>query len=298
MAGKATNAYLRLLRPFTLLPPFVVTVAGGMMAIGYYSLEISQYIIPIILTGLVMAMINGASNALNQVFDVDIDRINKPYRPIPRGDIGIRDALAFSLVLYAVCILSSLYISPRAFIFALMFASLTILYSVPPIRLKQRLWASNITIATARSYMLLLAGWCAVPAASIMAMPIWYVGVILFIFLVGASATKDFTDIEGDKAHGMKTLPAVYGAKRAVLLISPFFVLPYLLIPVGTVMSWLPLASLQLTPMIVWAFYAVMVLGECATVPGKKFENSPMWVHMYLMMMALAIGFALVFLFG
>jgi len=179
---------------------------------------------------------------------------------------------------------------------AVIFSATTILYSVPPVRLKKRLWVSNITIAVARSWFLLLAGWVILPISRFWEPTIWAVGTILFAFLMGASTTKDFTDLEGDRKHGMRTLPVVYGIERTTALISPFFLVPFLFIPMGVTLRVLPVESIQLTPLIGWAFYIVMILSDSATVRGKNFENSLMWVHMYLMMMALMAGFAAIFL--
>jgi hypothetical protein len=57
----------------------------------------------------------------------------------------------------------------------------------------------------------------------------------------------------------------------------------------------LPLSSVKLTPMIGWGFYVVIILGSVASEPSKKLENSKMWFHMYMMMMALMLGLALVY---
>ena len=58
-----------------------------------------------------LAILNGASNALNQVTDLKSDKISKPYRPIPRGDIPINHALSIALVLYVISISLSLVVN-------------------------------------------------------------------------------------------------------------------------------------------------------------------------------------------
>ena len=49
----------------------------------------------------------------------------------------------------------------------------------------------------------------------------WYIGLVICLFLLGAASTKDFADIEGDRAGGCRTLPIVYGVKKAAWMISP-----------------------------------------------------------------------------
>ena len=58
----------------------------------------------------------------------------------------------------------------------------------------------------------------------------WYIGAIFGLFLLGASTTKDFADMEGDARGGCRTLPIIYGVRRAAWMISPSFVVPFLLI--------------------------------------------------------------------
>jgi hypothetical protein len=79
--------------------------------------------------------------------------------------------------------------------------------------------------------LLKVAGWAMV--ASVFYAEPWYIGAIFGLFLIGAAGTKDFADIEGDRAGGCKTLPILYGVKKAAWIIAPFFVFPWLLIPLG-----------------------------------------------------------------
>ena len=84
-----------------------------------------------------------------------------------------------------------------------------------------------MTIAIPRGCLLKVAGWTLV-ASAFSAEP-WAIGSIFGLFLLGATSTKDFSDAEGDRAGGCVTLPVKYGNRSAVAIISPFFVLPWLL---------------------------------------------------------------------
>ena len=66
------------------------------------------------------------------------------------------------------------------------------------------IWA-NITIAIPRGVLLKVAGWSTVK--TILGLEPWYIGAIFGLFLLGAASTKDFADIEGDRAGGCRTLP-------------------------------------------------------------------------------------------
>ena len=98
------------------------------------------------------------------------------------------------------------------------------IYSVPPLRTKRLgIWA-NVTIAIPRGVLLKVAGWSSVK--TIVGLEPWYIGAIFGLFLLGASTTKDFADMEGDARGGCRTLPIIYGVRRAAWMISPSFVVP------------------------------------------------------------------------
>jgi len=185
----------------------------------------------------------------------------------------------------------------------LMIMLITMAYSMPPLRFKQRLWWSNISIAWARGMLGFVAAWSIfddplVPHGGLPFNPTpWTIGAIMFIFLVGATTTKDFTDIPGDKKFGMNTLPVVYGPKKAAWVSAPFFVLPFLLIPIAIYMNVLKSASILLTLLVIWGFYVIYLLSNARFEADAKLENSPVWRHMYLMLLALQLGFMIVYIF-
>ena len=182
------------------------------------------------------AVLNAASNAMNQIYDLEIDRINKPRRPLPSGRLSIREAWRFTLAAYAVALVLAWLVAPagrhECFWIVLVATVITVLYSVPPFRTKRLgIWA-NLTIAIPRGVLLKVAGWSAVK--TIVGLEPWFIGAIFGLFLLGASTTKDFADMEGDARGGCRTLPIIYGVRRAAWMISPSFVVPFLMIAVGT----------------------------------------------------------------
>jgi 4-hydroxybenzoate polyprenyltransferase len=173
---------------------------------------------------------------------------------------------------------------------------ITIIYSTPPLRLKKRLWISNITIAFARGMLGFVAAW-AIFGDPFSDLTPWIIGGVMMIFLIGAITSKDFTDMKGDKIYGMKTLPVVYGARRAAIISGPFFILPFILILVGVMSGILELRMLWLMLMVVWGVVTAFLMQTVATKEEKLFENTIVWVNMYLMLMALQIFFTATYVF-
>ena len=163
-------------------------------------------------------------NALNQIYDLEIDVINKPRRPLPEGRLSVGQAWVFTWIMYAAAWLLAWLVAPGRPPRMLLDRgdrrrSITFLYSAPPFRTKRLgIWA-NITIAIPRGVLLKVAGWSSVK--TIFGAEPWYIGAIFGLFLLGASTTKDFADMEGDARGGCRTLPIVYGVRRAAWMISP-----------------------------------------------------------------------------
>ena len=233
--------YVDLARPFTLLPPALGVVSGAVTAWGAHGTRDAVTLatfLPVLWGALMAAVLNSASNAINQIYDLDIDRVNKPKRPLPSGALTMREAWGFTLASFALAwVLAWLAVPPglearRECFWIVLFTSVLVwAYSAPPFRTKARgIWA-NITIAIPRGLLLKVAGWSTVK--TVLDPEPWFIGTIFGLFLLGASTTKDFADIEGDRAGGCDTLPILYGVKRAAWMIAPFFVLPFLLVPVG-----------------------------------------------------------------
>jgi len=297
------NAYLELGRPFTLIAPALGFVSGAITAIGaapYEPWRAELVVFPLI-GALMAAVLNAGNNALNQIYDLEIDRINKPKRPLPSGRLTTKQAWVFTVVTYMLALVLAWLVAPggrnECFWLVLVAVLCTFIYSMPPLRTKQRgMWA-NITIAIPRGVLLKVAGWSAVK--TIVSTEAWYIGGIFGLFLLGATTTKDFADMEGDRIGGCRTLPIQYGVARAAWMISPSFVIPFLLIPIGaetgvlTGNYWLLHAlGLFMTAYGIYVCYLMLRRPEDLAVE----ENHVSWAHMYRMMFAAQIGFALAYI--
>ncbi len=171
----------------------------------------------------------------------------------------------------------------------------TVAYSAPPIRLKRHPVGSNVIIALIRGCLLKVAGWAAV-ATVLTSIEPWYIGSIYLVFLLGATTTKDFADIEGDRAAGCITLPVKYGATWSARAITPSFILPWLMLPLGLALHILSgdrTAILALSVvMLTWGAYVAYLINKDPHRLVTEGENHPSWHHMYWMMMVGHLGLA------
>jgi geranylgeranylglycerol-phosphate geranylgeranyltransferase len=323
--------WIRLSRPFTLLPPLLGILSGAVCAFGSaHNPDPARRITwPLVLTvaigSLCASLMNAASNIINQIADLEIDRRNKPERPLVRGDVSMSSAWAVAAALYVLAILPTWLVVPHpydslaermaapihlhaAFFIYLVGALATFVYSFPALGRSKRHWFwANFTIAVARGGLLKVAGWSFI--ASVALWEPWTIGSVFALFLLGATSTKDFSDMVGDREHGVVTLPIRFGVIRATRMMAPFFVVPWLLVPL---FAWLPdpdrageplltgnrtLLTLLGASLAAWGVYAVRLLLRNPEELART-ENHPAWTHMYLLLMAAQVGFALAYLWG
>ncbi|TMQ57831.1 MAG: hypothetical protein E6K76_09530 [Candidatus Eisenbacteria bacterium] len=298
MAHRKLSLYWELARPFTLIAPALGMFTGSVIALGAHPpVPLAPWIaVKIALGTLMAAVLNAASNVLNQVTDLEADAINKPARPLPSGRVSATEAVQLSGWLYIVAFLLAVPVGPQCTLLAGTAATLTVAYSAPPLRWKSVPYLANLVIAIPRGLLLKVAGWSCVRDFG--RLEPWYIGAIFGLFLLGATTTKDFADQKGDAAAGFRTLPVLHGARRAAWIIAPFLVLPFLLIPYGIAHGYLSgnrVVLYGLTAlMCAWGAYVVYLMVRRPDDLART-ENHPSWTHMYVMMFLAQIGFALAY---
>ncbi|WP_243685031.1 geranylgeranylglycerol-phosphate geranylgeranyltransferase [Methanosarcina barkeri] len=161
---------------------------------------------------LAVFLISGAGNTINDYFDVRIDSINRPERPIPSGRIKLKEALYFSYLLFAFGTLLAFSINLICGIIAL-FNSLLLIFYAKTLKGTPLLGNMSIGYLTGSSFLF---------GASVFGLE--GLKALFVLFLLAALAitareiVKDIEDMEGDKMEGADTLPLRVGAKKASYL--------------------------------------------------------------------------------
>jgi chlorophyll synthase len=287
--------YLRLIRAFTLLAPVGGTAAGA--AVAASALQRAWLTPALLFACLSAAAATAASNAWNQVFDLELDRVNKPDRPLPSGRIPVGRALRFGHLLALVALVLGALASWPFFACVGIGVLGTWIYSAPPLRTKARPALALLTIAIPRGLLVPVAGW------SVVAFPDrtdpWALGLVSGLFVLGAAGTKDFSDVPGDRAHGCRTLPVLLGPERAARLMAPFLVVPFLLYPLLGALGWLSAPSVRLWLLggalaVLGAATARALLRDPARLASGE-RNHPAWRGMYLLLIGCHVGAALAY---
>ncbi len=284
---------MELVRPFTLLAPIIVSIC--IMIASYKYNQNTNDIINLFLTiilpaSISLAILNAASNVLNQITDIKSDKISKPYRPICKGIVSKKEAIIISILLYTTSISLALFVNLMFLIFISMITFFTITYSVKP-RCKDILFINQLWIGIPRGLLGILASW-SVFGNAIDTLPLT-IGFIAMIFLIGGSSTKDITDAYADKKTGTKTLVNTYGLKRAAIITFPFIFFPFAFIPMLVDSGILAPQFFILTYLALPSIYIFYLMIKDSKKP-RHLENTPSWALMYVTYFFLAFGFSVI----
>lgn len=290
------KAYIALCRPFTLVAPLVGGVTVPLVYLGHAGslADFWSHAFAVLYAAITLVLCNCASNVWNQATDADIDRINKPYRPVPRNLVTAEEARAIAMLLCMAAVLRATMTSAwfGAFVFAIM--GISVLYSEEPLRFKKRLWLSNVAVAVPRGVLGYVALWC-VLGDPFDPLP-WLIGSIITLYLIGATTAKDIPDVEGDARYGMRTLPVVYGVRRAAAYSTAFMVASGVLfvaaIATGAVRRSAASVALAVVGVLWMAAIVWMLLRD---EENAVLENNRAWAAMYALLLTLQLGFCIVY---
>lgn len=194
------------------------------------------------------------ATCLNDVFDLEIDRINHAHavdRPLVSGAATPRRLIAVAIVSAAVALIAGAVIGPLATACVAASLLLNIAYSVPPVRLCARALAAPLMLAFAYVVLPYVVG-----LAASGLIPAWFdvrVGASFVVLFIGRMLLKDFRDRRGDAAFGKRTFLLSYG--KPATLIAVFICI---IIGNALLISALP-ASLLLVAVIQSYFAAILL---------------------------------------
>jgi len=212
---------------FMLSRPLNSTLAGFAVAIGALaSLSHPLTVIQlwfIILGCITSGFISAFGYVINDVFDIEIDRINMPHRPIPSGVVSLQGAKLFCVFLAVLGAMFAILIDLVAIFLALMGIILLYLYAA---YFKRSGFPGNLIVASLATIPFLFGGFVteSFPTLLIPAS---------FSFLINLSREliKDIEDVHGDQLENVQSVALKYGIRPArnmayIFLLSLLVIIP------------------------------------------------------------------------
>jgi len=208
--------YLELTRPTNCSLVAASVLVGGLLARATRWGTIG-------LASLSALLIAGGGYAVNDYFDHEIDKVNRPLRPIPSGRADRRKALYMSLFLFLLGVSLAIPLGLWAILIAISTSVLLYLYSS---WFKRQGLVGNLAVSLSTG-LAFLYGAVVGGSPSLGLIPF----VFAFLFHLGREVLKDIEDLEGDRAAGARTIPLRWGERPALNFSAGVFVVLIFLTP-------------------------------------------------------------------
>ncbi len=172
------------------------------------------------------------SMSVNDIYDLEVDRVNRPDRPIPSGKMTPSDAFRISEVaLVAGMACAFLSLNPLAVAIAGTYVFLSWLYNS---RAKKMGFPGNLIVASSLAIPFVYGG--AVSGGSITGSLLLLMALTAFFSGVGREVVKAMADVEGDAKRNIRSVARQRGLRFASRVGALFFLLAVLT-------SWVPLVT-------------------------------------------------------
>lgn len=193
------KAIFIIVRPINVVISMMSVYLGGVISFDkYYSNDL-------LLACFSAGLVAGFGNVCNDIFDIEIDRKSKPFRPLPSSQITIKSAVVLAVILSLVGLVSAALINRSCLLIASVTAIALLLYT--PL-FKGKGYAGNILISLI-SAMAFFYGAAATGNISGGLIP----AVFAYLFHFIREIVKDMEDYEADKVYDIQTGAVRYGFK-------------------------------------------------------------------------------------
>ncbi len=202
----------------SLIRPLNCFMAG--IAVVFTYLVIMNYrvtgLLPILVGFITGFTAVAASMLINDVVDLDVDRINKPWKPLPRGVFSVSTVKALSIILGLIAVAINILVSPILVLVTLFYTIVGMTYSY-----LRRFWWSHFLVSLATTGPFIYGLFLATPAPERALFTLLFT---LVVFLINSARefVKSIADYEGDLKQGYMTIATRYGVKKASLVALTF----------------------------------------------------------------------------
>jgi geranylgeranylglycerol-phosphate geranylgeranyltransferase len=216
------------------------------------------------------------SMAINDYYDIEVDRVNQPGRPLPSGRVTPRAAIVLAVVLLGVGMLASaLLLSPTAFGIAGLYAILSWLYNY---RAKKYGIYGNLIVGSSQAIPFIYGG--VASGGSVTSSLLLFMASTSLLAGVGREVVKAMADTVGDAKRGIRSYAIVHGMRSAAWAGALFFIgavvtslLPLLLLPSTSLFYRVGVAI----PDVIFIYLAYAILNRPTAERALEVKKRTLW---------------------
>ena len=253
---------LQLIRPLNcLMMGFAVIVGASLVS----SLSFTTNLVLGFITSF---SLTAASMVINDYYDREIDAINEPNRPIPRGDVSPKEALFFATALSILGLAAAFETNTPSFLLAVIAWIVSITYITKG---KSTGLPGNFLVSATVVIPFVYGG---LVVGRIDASTLLFVAIV-FLSNTGREVTKGIVDVEGDRSHNIKTIAVRYGERTAAVVAVIFSILAVCISPLPWL--WKFVSDWFLPPVIITDIglmvSAILLLRDYSRKNAKRTKN-------------------------
>jgi len=195
--------------------------------------------------------LSGSAMILNDFFDIEVDKINAPNRPLPSGLISSNTAIVFTIIISLLGLIISFFINKAAVLLYIIFWFIGFLYNW---KLKEKGLLGNLFVSSSVAVTIILG---AIVVGNPWNKAVLIFSLMLFVFDLGEEIAADTMDIEGDKKRNIKSIAILIGRQKALnisfLLFMIYIILSFIPVILNLFgISYLIIISLTNSMILIW----------------------------------------------
>lgn len=222
---KSTYDYILLIRPINSIMMGLAVIIGEITALNGI-----PRIFEIIFGFLVGFFLTASSMVLNDIVDIEIDKINMPNRPIAAGRISINTAKRYAIIIMMLGLIFSALLSINAILIAISALIISILYNFKG---KRTGFLGNVMVAYCVAIPFLFGG---IAVSNTINEKILIFFTLALLTTTGREIIKGIADVEGDIKKDIKTLALMYGKRKASIIAVLFYMIAIAITPIPIIM--------------------------------------------------------------
>ncbi|HWQ49375.1 MAG TPA: UbiA family prenyltransferase [Methanosarcina sp.] len=258
---------LGLFRLFRFELPFtagVCVILGELLALGTLPTTTE-----IVLGFLSIFFISATALIFNDYFDLEIDRINAPERPLPAGLVTEQEIVLLSIVVAMLGFITGYLISLEALLVVILVWAVGFLYNW---RFKKAGFIGNLMVSFSVGMTFIFGGIAVNKPFEII---VWFFAVIVMLIDLGEEIAADAMDIEGDSQAGSRSLALVLGREKALKISGATFLLVVVASSLPFLFGWLE--WIYLLPILL---IDVVILYSTSKLLNSRIENRRIYIRL------------------
>ncbi len=230
----------------------------------------------IFLAGIIGFMVCACGNIINDIMDINIDRINNPKRPLVAGTVKKNITFFMAIFFSIISLIVSFFLGLKPFFLVILTILLLLVYSM----YFKKTPMANIIVAVTAGLSFILGGFITNNIFSLL--PAFFA----LLIHMPREIIKDIIDIKGDRESGVLSLPIIYGEERARHIAFIFLIILLCLSPIPYALGLLNVRYL----LVIMVIAIPLIIFTIAKLQNHIFASNLLKIIMLAGLVAFILG--------